>query len=292
MSLILSMMLISGVFLFNFYRMFESSKQRPIQIENVPLFVNIISSRENSELRKAIRETWGKTVRFGFVIGNKACRIPPKYRADGYPCEWQNGIERPTFEEIEAYRQSQIKINSALVKEAQENKDIIALETLDTYGNLAAKTLGAVDWCYLYYRGSWCMKIDDDSYVRSRPIIEYIGQLDTTINRVIGYNYHPTFVKKRGRWAELKYSKNLYPRYPNGGVGYILSPALVQTLGENVEKLELYNSEDASLGIWIETLGLKVLFDSRRGSFVPRPEFSERNCDNKKILKKQVSVYH
>jgi len=70
-------------------------------------------------------------------------------------------------------------------------------------------------------------------------------------------------VQKRGKWSETGYVLcDRYLPYALGG-GYVLSHDLVEFIAENSDKLQVFKSEDVSVGTWLAPLKINRIHDTR-----------------------------
>ena len=136
-----------------------------------------------------------------------------------------------------------------LIAENDVYKDIIFLDELrDSYKNLTLKLLHSFMWISKNIDSKFVMKVDDDSFVRLGVLVK-----DLEKKRKYGRIYWGFFrgdanVKSRGPWAEPNWVLcDKYLPYADGG-GYVLSQELVHHISMQSEMLQLYNSEDVSVG--------------------------------------------
>lgn len=188
------------------------------------LFIMILTSPKGTERRDAIRSTWLKNVKSNyiakFIIGGKSL--------------------------TESER-------NLLESENETYKDIVIIPHLkDGYYELSNKVLQGFRWIDQNIDSSYVMKADDDSFVRIDVLVPELQDLSkSTSNLYWGFFRGNANVKRRGKWAESKWVLcDHYLPYANGG-GYVLSANLVNFIARNWDMLELYNSEDVSVGMYM-----------------------------------------
>ena len=254
--------------------------------QNTSFAIMILSSRENESHRRIIRETWGKyTKNTFFVIGEKFCEIPKDLRQNWWECEPKfvadttsmskrlmiqlkersvgsfnkNGsipkirkTTEPTSRAQSQHIQSQKFLQDRLLAE----KQVLLVDTVDTYWNLTRKVL-------LSYKKllknlpnlKWVMKADDDAFVRTDKMHELIGKLDHTKPTVIGRLSHVRIVRRQrpDRYHDPNFLFPTYPVYPVGVATYILSRPIIEYLVKNMDSFPDYHIEDVALGKFLES---------------------------------------
>ena len=190
---------------------------------NCFLLVFVMSSPKGHLRRKAIRETWFK---FDMYNEKKVCR------------KFVVGTKNlnPT-------------IVTDLTNEYNKNQDMLFLDNLvDSYHSLTTKLLQTMIWISKSLRSFFVMKVDDDSFVRLDVLISDLKKKSSLSRVYWGYFKGDSNVKVTGEWAENKWIlSDHYLPYALGG-GYLISYDLVEYIANNHDMLQLYNSEDVSLG--------------------------------------------
>lgn len=160
-----------------------------------------------------------------------------------------------------------------------ENKafnDILLLDNvLDSYRNLTFKLLQFMIWLDKNTNFSYLLKVDDDSFARVDKLNTILKSRSQTGRLYWGYFDGRARVKHYGKWAEKSWVLcDRYLPYAKGG-GYVLSQDLVHFVARNSDVLQLYNSEDVSVGAWLAPLNItrfhSVEFDT---------EYESRGCLN------------
>lgn len=133
-----------------------------------------------------------------------------------------------------------------------ENKihgDLLLLPNLkDSYQNLTTKVLQSFVWISDNIDSFYVLKADDDTFVRVDEVVSELETVSPKTNLYWGFFRGDANVKKRGPWAERKWILcDKYLPYANGG-GYALSASLVNFIARNADILQIYNSEDVSVG--------------------------------------------
>lgn len=188
------------------------------------LFIMILTSPKGTERRDAIRSTWLKNVKSDFIakfiIGGKTLSKSDR---------------------------------DLLESENQSYQDLVIIPHLkDGYYELSNKVLQGFRWINENIDCSYVMKADDDSFVRIDKIVSELSHSKSikTPNLYWGFFRGNARVKRKGKWAEHKWVLcDHYLPYANGG-GYVLSTKLVNFIARNWDLLQLYNSEDVSVGMY------------------------------------------
>nr|XP_012562500.2 beta-1,3-galactosyltransferase 6 [Hydra vulgaris] len=221
---------------------------------NCFLLVFVISSPSGFLRRKTIRETWlqsdiysEKQVCRKFVVGTK--NLSPVLIAELY-------------------------------SEQNINQDMLFLNDLvDSYHSLTTKLLQTIIWVSNNIKSVYVMKVDDDSFVRLDILIEDLKKKSTLSRVYWGYFRGDSNVKTTGEWAENNWIlSDHYLPYALGG-GYLISYDLIEYLAAIHDMLQLYNSEDVSLGVWLAPLKLNRIHDIRFDT-----EFKSRGCSNRHVV--------
>ena len=211
----------------------ELSKKKPLVCSslNGPLVTFVLSARKNRKRRDVIRETWGSRAPVFFVVGSTA--------PVGMPDQTSNSVD----------------------EEQTKHGDLLLMPVLDTYQNLPVKLKYALRWLDTNCDEGvhWALKVDDDMFCHL-PSIEdlltkYIGP-ESPI--VLGHILLNEVVKNYGKWTESEYAEPIYPPFPQGSHGYVMSRQVVRYISKNAgvnstasPTLPDYQGEDTSLGIWL-----------------------------------------
>lgn len=209
--------------------------------EEPELIVIVLSKRDAFTQRQVIRETWktGHDNVF-FIVGNP-CMVP---NPEPWTCNGKKGDIN--------YIKQQNKITEKLKKE----KDVVFVDMIDVYRNLAQKLKLAYDWVYKTYGKQYVLKVDLDTFVRVSSVEHFLKNRNKKYECIVG-NTQAGKVPRGGKWAEHKYKKQTYPPLPSGS-GHIVSPDLLEYIVTH--EFTFYQGEDTSLGIFIDEHKLKNVF--------------------------------
>ncbi|KPM07284.1 beta-1,3-galactosyltransferase 6-like protein [Sarcoptes scabiei] len=226
----------------------------------------ILSSVKNIVRRKVLRETW---IRFGdnldfkyyFVLGTK-------------------GLTARILDDLSA--------------ENEKFEDLLLLSNInDSYDNLTDKILQSFRWIDLRYKNrfDFMLKVDDDTFVRLDLLYKDLQQLiKSEENRpndpfYIGFFDGRAHIKQRGIWKQNNWFLcDHYLPYALGG-GYVISSQLVNFISINHHLLQLYRSEDVSVGVWLSPLKLNRIHDIRFDT-----EYRSRGCVEKFLIQHKQSI--
>lgn len=224
--------------------------RRP-KLEMTWLLILFMSGPDNQLHRDAIRETWlsdapSTTSIHKFIIG-----------IEGLSDESLGKIEREQF----------------------VHNDLVLFHNLtESYGNLTRKWMWSLGWAANTVKFNYLLKVDDDSYVRVGPLMRDLHLLPNS-RLYWGFFNGRANVKKLGKWAEKGwFLSDHYLPYALGG-GYVISEDLVHFVAKNIDMLQLYLSEDVSLGTWLAPLKINRIHDERFDT-----EFVSRGCKNDYLI--------
>lgn len=167
------------------------------------------------------------------------------------------------------------EIPQVLAKEAGHHEDMVFLNTLDAYKNLAAKIHLFFQWVSRFCKGTkYVLKTDDDSFVR----LDRFPSLLTTLPKSL--LYMGIFLRKMPARKRDKVTKQLtnipldgnaqnlheWPWYASGG-GYLMSSDVVLSLAYPPLPIIPQTAEDRGVGI--QLFGYNVTYMSAAGIFRP-----------------------
>lgn len=165
---------------------------------------------------------------------------------------------------------------SALEKEKSEHNDMIIFpQVKDTYSGLTHKLLASLKWIANKHSFSYLLKVDDDSFVHLDVLYDELAHRKETSKLYWGYFVGASHIQKSGQWAESNWFLcDRYLPYAVGG-GYVLSSDLVDYITSNAHLLQLYMSEDVSVGTWLSPLKIQRVHDQRFDTW-----YKSRGCAN------------
>ena len=240
----------------------SESKEDLISLENTFLIVVIFSSSSNDDRRHAIRETWlrlsaKRKIRHYFIVG--------------------------TLDLNES------ELNSLYSEQRLYNDMVLFPHLRDTYSSLSLKLLLTLKWFSNKMSFNYLVKVDDDSFLRIDQLFDEL--LDRTIAKTdtkplyMGYFDGRAHVKRSGQWSEPNWLLcDRYLPYALGG-GYVVSQELVRFIAKNAPLLQLFRSEDVSLGVWLSPFNINRIHDIRFDT-----EYMSRGCLNRHIITHKQSA--
>jgi Galactosyltransferase len=249
----------------------DISVVRRITVSNhTQLVVLVLSSRKNVERRSMIRRTWGSNHIVYFAIG---------------------GLERHTPRSSSSSNEeaaSRLDIQHRLKEEQARHQDLIDTVHPESYRSLPHKLRFALRWILRHYNDvQWVLKADDDMFVRADLIQEALiphprltepwSWSPSAHAIVVGHIVRNVPVQRAGKWAEQReyiQSHAIYPPWPQGSCGYLLSRAAGEYIATRYDRdiaslslangapaaltLPMLQGEDTSLGIWMAQSNLNV----------------------------------
>ena len=174
--------------------------------------------------------------------------------------------------------------NSAVIdKELQEYDDMIVFNTSDDYESLTKKTLCIIIFASMIAELEYLVKMDDDVYLRTFQFQQFIKEKNAIKNDWIGFVWHSAKPIRNSvsSNAELDYELEYYADYTQGSF-YLLGKKLLSFLASRRDLLKIYRNEDASLGIWLQSV-CSPMHD-------PRFQTNELVCTSEMITKHKVSA--
>lgn len=252
------------------------------------LVILILSAPENFDRRNAIRETWLNLRPHHNSVQSQYIYVPTYDEAGFLHQEsideqknslgmHKNWLKTRQFKDPS----SSVKIihkfavgvtglkptlQQNLLSESQTHNDLLLINGLqDSYKNLTKKLVlslksvsGSLSFQYL-------LKCDDDTYVKLDIMLTYLLGYHDKVNSFDfspnptpelywGYFNGKANIKTQGQWKENNFNLcSRYLPYALGG-GYVISQRLVQYVQTNSDILNLYTSEDISVGIWFASM--------------------------------------
>jgi galactosylxylosylprotein 3-beta-galactosyltransferase len=239
----------------------RSIKKSLVDDTHYLLVVLVLSSVGGRERRDAIRETW----------------------MEGYSDLEHKVLVRFS---IGTLRLSQSD-SDALNTEQHTFNDLLLLPNLqESYSNLTLKVLYSFITLDQNYDFSYLMKCDDDTFIVLRTVLKELSERTSQKKSFYwGFFDGRAHVKKQGKWSEKEWFLcDRYLPYALGG-GYLLSHDLVSRISSAADGLQLYNSEDVSVGVWLSPYEAERRHDVRFDT-----EFVSRGCRNEYIVSHKQSV--
>ena len=197
------------------------------------LVVIVLSTRHKSELRRVIRETWGRGHVVYFVVGGRS------------------PTNNNTTDDTE--------LEAALRREANEYGDILDTIHPESYKSLPYKLRFAYQFVTRELpQTQWVLKVDEDMFARIATLEKVLlHKLNPQHPFVLGKIVPHAKVSRVGKWAEYVYPERYYPFWPKGSHGHVLSRPVVEYVA-NLPNVTYYQGEDTSLGIWLSDAPLAV----------------------------------
>ena len=206
---------------------------------SVSLLILVLSSPGNVDVRNTIRQTWlsvskkNHNYQAFFVVGDRGLNNKQVYDLAG---------------------------------EKSRHSDLLVLSMHDTYSDLTKKLVKSLEFAHKNFRFDYVLKCDDDTFVDVERVVE---ELKVAKDPFLYWGFFDgrAPVQIKGKWADTSYKLcDKYIPYALGG-GYVLGRELVKFISENSRLLELYNSEDVTVGAWMAGLKANRKHDTR---WVPR----------------------
>ncbi|XP_060062431.1 UDP-GalNAc:beta-1,3-N-acetylgalactosaminyltransferase 2-like [Ylistrum balloti] len=161
------------------------------------------------------------------------------------------------------WRKMRERVHSKLNQEAEKYGDILIMNITDVYRNLPTKLLMFHNWLYNHINASNVLKTDDDCFVNIGSVMSALDEIDKRDRDMWWGSFRDQWlVEQWGKWSELTYTADIYPRFACG-VGNVVSRGIHTWLSQNVNNLKTYQGEDISMGIWMSAVQLSYIKDDR-----------------------------
>ncbi len=219
--------------------------QLPVAIssdETLLLFIFVLSRPESFVKRQAIRLTWGK----------------------------QNNEANQYLFDVKDYwrtifvvgQSANKKVTEKVKKEQTAYRDILIVDLIESFENLAVKTLESLKWGSKNCDAKYVLKTDDDCHVNLRGLLPWLKKLHPKYNYIGRVQTGMGVVRDKLSRYYVPYSnhpQSFYPEYCAGG-GYILKRDILPNLLANSEEVKIISVEDAYVGMIMQELKPKVHF--------------------------------
>jgi hypothetical protein len=221
--------------------------------------VLVLSSRCNFDQRKSIRETWANGVgHVFFVVGRRWCEYPPKAQSWGHACKLRESQRtKSSFAcSFDEHNTRERGCSDGIAVEQSTHNDMMIVDVADSYGALSEKLLASmVHVSQLVKNFSAVMKVDDDCLVDIRLLRLVVASEFAPLGRYwgVGSMHTSRIPMQSGEWIDRNYKK-IYPDYPQGNKGYVLSASVVTAIAQahaaGVELIHGNAMEDTRVAIW------------------------------------------
>ena len=225
--------------------------------KKVFLVLLILSAPKNVEIRNVIRQTW--------LLDETSDSL--HYFAVG-----AEGLSED--------------LNTTIQSEQRRFSDLLLLPNIkDSYSTLTKKLLASLVYIHYNVQFRFLLKCDDDTYVQLHQLHYELKEVPYKQRVYWGFFDGRAVPFKKGSWKEKNWLLcDRYLPYALGG-GYIISHDLVAFVATNSRYLQLYNSEDVSLGVWLAAIELHRIHDTKFDT-----EFESRGCHNDYIVTHKQTI--
>ncbi|OWF43467.1 beta-1,3-galactosyltransferase brn-like [Mizuhopecten yessoensis] len=205
--------------------------------EEITLLFMIKSAPGNFDQRQAIRETWANRKYFKQDIIRHAFLLALTTNAS---------------------------INDRLSLEEETHNDILQMTYVDNYYRNTYKTIGGINWCVKYCpKAKFVMMVDDDFYVATDFLLEYLHGLPSSTVRSLFAGYVFDDIPQRGPTQKWYMPYEVYPfdKYPPfiSAGAVILSMEFVKKLQIAIPFTKHFKFDDVFLAIIVYKLDVKPI---------------------------------
>ncbi|XP_075186216.1 UDP-GalNAc:beta-1,3-N-acetylgalactosaminyltransferase 2 [Anomaloglossus baeobatrachus] len=170
-----------------------------------------------------------------------------------------------------------------LQAESRAHGDMVFVDVVDTYRNVPRKLLLFYRWLEAAADFLFLLKTDDDCFIHLDNVLRALEDEKVQGPNAWWGNFRLNWaVDRTGKWQELEYMSPAYPAFACGS-GYVISRDIVQWLAANADRLNTYQGEDVSMGIWMAAIGPRRYQDdgwlcekSCDRAMLSAPQFSEQ----------------
>ena len=224
------------------YDLFSS---QPKCLQGSKFLIVITSAPENSDKRKAIRDTWCDPSKFNLTKFTWQCVF-----LVGQTPHWPSDIT--VDREIEHY------------------SDILKGSYFDSYRNLTHKVMHGLHWASTVCPTNYVLKTDDDVFVNTKLLLSILESNTPEANVYIGLLVDSpkrleVIRNPMNKWVVSfeEYPHSHYPPY-SSGMGYVLSHDVVTRMVNLSQYTIPIPNEDAYVGVLADILSVQP---SRTGRF-------------------------
>lgn len=211
--------------------------------KNDNLAVIVLVARNSKERRNVIRETWGSGHSNVYFMVGKHCPYRPDQRK---PC-----VCEPKHSNV-LIDSDYIAQQETLTRKLGEEPNVIMVDMIDVYRNLAEKLFKSYQWILENTSARYILKMDDDSFARVSSVQHWLEKRKSPPTfEIIAATFNRGRPSRSGKWAETKYKEDTYPPWPSGA-GHIVSRPVLEYMHKHPDTWVSYQGEDTSMGIWME----------------------------------------
>lgn len=224
------------------------------------MVILILSARSHFELRQVIRETWGNGHDNVYFVIGQYCPINTSGRKNELSCEEYKVSQKVTTTHHDSWYQKRMNMETTVLMEEQEHyRDMLWTPSPESYRGLPHKLKEGYAWVVSNLPNvHWIVKADDDTVVRVGALGTYLQQISTDNKScdyrkpiILGKIEYEGIVHKEGKWKEELYPHAIYPPFPLGSCGHVVSRPIAEYIASHKHTLREYQGEDTSLAIWI-----------------------------------------
>lgn len=225
--------------------LYDVFSSQPNCLHGSKLLIVITSAPENSDRRKAIRNTWCDPSKFNLTKFSWQCVFL---------------VGQPTHLPSEILVDNEINLFS----------DILKGSYIDSYRNLTHKVMHGLHWASTVCPTNYVLKTDDDVFVNAKLLLDILLTNTPEKNVYIGLVVNTpkkleVIRNPLNRWVVSfeEFPHSHYPPY-SSGMGYLLSADVISRMVNLSEFVTPFPNEDAYIGVLADKLNIEP---SRTGRF-------------------------
>eukprot|EP00299_Pterocystis_sp_00344_P007712 c2623_g1_i1.p1 GENE.c2623_g1_i1~~c2623_g1_i1.p1 ORF type:complete len:365 (-),score=57.92 c2623_g1_i1:43-1059(-) len=222
----------------NFARIEQAARVSPKHRMFPKVLLAVMSAPKNVDHRRAIRNSWMR-----YLVPNAIPSSMTREQQQRITCSFFIGTP--------------IGSNADELEQQLENEpDIVRLDMNESYHNLTLKTRMMMEYASKNDY-DFMFKLDDDNFVRVDLFVQKLQTFQSLEDLYWGRwkRNVPVIKDPTQKWFDGKFNQSTYPDYMLGS-GYVVGRTILNFVANNSESLTLYENEDASVGIWVQSLAL------------------------------------
>lgn len=161
-------------------------------------------------------------------------------------------------------------LDELLRVEANNYKDVVFGDFIDSYRNLTRKMVLGIEWAAANCQAQYVVKADDDSFVDVLELIQWLEEYQGTQRHNKSLYMGAALIDKgpyREKDSKFYVSKKEYPaeKFPPyaSGPGYVFSGNLLAKLSNAIKVVKLFPNEDACFGALMQHIKVRLLNNDR-----------------------------
>lgn len=173
------------------------------------------------------------------------------------------------------------QIGNRLLQEINEYRDIILFKLVSPSTTSSVRVINYLHWCNQLFNYNYLVRTTDSYYIRVAGLITKLSSFEPNNLLYMGYFKGNASVDKTdNKWFVCP---RLVPHADEGT--YVLSKSLAERFVKHAKYLSYYQSEGASIGLWISPFkNVKLVHD------IDFDSLDSRGCWNTLLMTQETSI--